>query len=451
MKLGFLGAAGTVTGSKFLLETHDKKILVDCGLFQGLKELRLRNWDKLPVPPSEIDAVLLTHAHIDHSGYLPLLVKNGFRGKIYTSKATRDLCKIMLPDSGYLQEEDAARANRYRYSKHNPALPLYTEQDAEESLKFFEATDFGETLALDDELSFSLHRAGHILGAAMIRVTHAGRSVLFSGDLGRPHDLVMLPPAQIQQADYLVLESTYGNRSHEKTDPAKAIGSIVQKTIRRGGKIVCPAFAVGRAQNLLYYIYMLKQQKKIPDLPVYLDSPMAINVTELLHRHQSEHRLDPDMCRAMCDMATYTRTQEESKAINENNMPCIIISASGMATGGRVLHHLKHLITHERNTVLLAGYQAAGTRGERLLRGEDTLRIHGSDYPVRAEIKHLRSTSAHADDREMIGWLEGFNAPPRKVFLVHGEPDAAASMKRKITRRFGWPVTIAEHLQTEEL
>jgi len=450
MKLQFLGAAGTVTGSKYLLESGGKKILIDCGLFQGRKMLRLRNWDIPPFNPADIDAVLLTHAHIDHSGYLPLLVKNGFKGKIYCSEATRDLCAILLPDSGYLQEEDAERANRYHYTKHHPAMPLYTEADARDALEFFHPVDFGTETWLDDELRFTLHHAGHILGASFIKVMDDNTSILFSGDLGRPHDAVIIPPAHIQQADYLVVESTYGDRAHEKTDPLKTIGHLVNKTIKRGGTLVCPAFAVGRAQSLIYYLHVLKQTNKIPDIPVYLDSPMAINVTELLHKHKSEHRLSPAVCRAMCDMVIYTRKREESKAINEHHMPCVIISASGMATGGRVLHHLKHTLGDERNTILLAGFQAAETRGDRLVRGETEIKIHGEMYPVRAEIQYMRSVSAHADYNEMLEWLEGFNAAPRQVFIVHGEEHAAASLKKKITDKFGWDAHIPEHLETVE-
>lgn len=451
MKLQFLGAAGTVTGSKFLLETAGKKILIDCGLFQGRKNLRLRNWDKPPFNPADIDAVLLTHAHIDHSGYLPLLVKNGFQGEIYCSEATRDLCAIMLPDSGHLQEEDAERANRYHYSKHHPALPLYTKEDGHDALKSFHPVPFGKEIWLDDELRFTLHHAGHILGASFIKVMNDSTSILFSGDLGRPHDPVVIAPAQIQQADYLVVESTYGDRAHEKTDPMKTIRHIVNKTIKRGGSVVCPAFAVGRAQSLIYYLHILKQTKQIPDIPVYLDSPMAINVTELLHRHKNEHRLSADTCRAMCDMVIYTRSREESKAINEQHLPCVIISASGMATGGRVLHHLKNTLGDPRNTILLAGFQAAETRGDRLVRGETEIKIHGEMFPVRAEIRYMRSVSAHADYHEILDWLGGFNAVPRKVFVVHGEENAAAALQKKIVKQYGWDVHVPEHLETTEL
>lgn len=453
MKLTFLGATGTVTGSKYMLEDGGKKFLIDCGLFQGLKELRLRNWDKFPVNPSSIDAVILTHAHIDHSGYLPLLVKNGFSGSVYCSSATADLCNILLPDSGHLHEEDAARANKYGYTKHKPALPLYTQEDAYRALKHIKAVSFGDEHRLSDMLSFRLTHAGHILGAACVSVSDGMTSLTFSGDLGRLHDPVMKPPAQIQQADYLVLESTYGDRLHDKTDPLIQIEKIITKTVARGGTIIIPAFAVGRAQSLMYYIHELKSTGRIPNIPVYLDSPMAISATKLLQEHRAEHRLSKEQCDTVCSSVFYTKTVEQSKEIysKNNGMPAIIISASGMATGGRVLHHLKHFIGDPRNTVLLAGFQAAGTRGARLAHGETEIKIHGHLYPVRAEISMLDNISSHADYSEILEWLGHFREAPRKIFLTHGEPEAATSLKFKIEDRFGWDVEIPEYNQEENL
>jgi metallo-beta-lactamase family protein len=453
MKLTFLGATDTVTGSKYLLEDGNKKFLIDCGLFQGLKDLRLRNWDMPPFDPATIDAVILTHAHIDHSGYLPVLVKNGFKGKIYCSPATADLCDILLPDSGYLQEEDAARANRYGYSKHSPALPLYTQEDAYDALEQIKPVAFGEEYALSDMLSFHLTHAGHILGASCVHITDGQTKLVFSGDLGRPDDAVIKPPAQIQEADYLILESTYGDRLHQKVDPLDQLEDIIKRTIARGGSIVIPAFAVGRAQNLIYYIYQLKQAGRIPaDLPTYLDSPMAINVTKLLQEHNAEHRLSASECEKVCESVIYTKTVEESKAIyNTNNgFPAIIISASGMATGGRVLHHLKAYIGDPRNSVVLAGYQAAGTRGARLAHGETEIKIHGAMFPVRAEIAMLDNISAHGDYQEIMDWLGHFREPPRKVFLTHGEPEASSSFKFKIEDHLGWEVEIPTYGQCEE-
>jgi len=453
MKLTFLGATGTVTGSKYLLKDEQQKILIDCGLFQGLKELRLRNWDKLPVDPSSIDTVILTHAHIDHSGYLPLLVKNGFEGPIYASEATVDLCKILLPDSAYLHEEDAERANRHGYTKHKPALPLYTQEDAQKALERFKVVEFGKDYPLGYPLFFSLSRAGHILGAASIKISDGLTSVVFSGDLGRPDAPVIKAPAQIQETDYLILESTYGDRQHKDTDPLDQLEEIISKTAARGGTVVIPAFAVGRAQSLIYYIHALKKVKRIPNIPVYLDSPMAISVTKLLQQHDAEHRLSPQECDEACASVIYTKTVEQSKEIysKNNGLPTVIISASGMATGGRILHHLKHYIGDERNTVLFAGYQAAGTRGARLVHGETEIKIHGHLYPVRAEISMLDSLSAHADYQDILDWLGHFREQPRKVFLTHGEPEAASSLKFKIEEHLDWRVEIPEYLQEEEL
>lgn len=454
MKLTFLGAAETVTGSKYLIETGDKKFLVDCGLFQGRKDLRQLNWEELPINPASVDAVLLTHAHIDHSGYIPKLVKAGFKGPVYCSEATFDLCKILLPDSGYLQEEDAAAANYHGYTRHSPALPLYTEREARECLQYFKAVELGFPHALGDELSFSLHRAGHILGACSIQVrSDDGTSILFSGDIGRLHNPVMKPPAKMQDADYIVVESTYGDRLHDKDDPTEDIGRIVRETAARSGTVVIPSFAVGRAQAILYHLYVLKSEGKIPkNIPIYLDSPMAISATELLRKHMNDHRLSVEECEAVCSIATYTSTPEESKAINATNgMPKIIISASGMATGGRVLHHLKHYLGNERNTILFPGFQAEGTRGDRLTRGEEVIKIHGQMWPVRAQIVKLDNMSSHADYSEILTWLENFRGPPRKVFITHGELASAQALQQKIEEKFGWETVIPAYMQSEDL
>lgn len=450
MKLTFLGATGTVTGSKYLLEDGDKKFLIDCGLYQGLKELRLRNWEKLPVPPSEIDAVILTHAHMDHSGYLPLFVRDGFKGKIYCTDATFDLCGILLPDGGRIQEADAERANRYGYTKHKPALPLYTEEDAFAALEHFKPLKFGQEYELSEFLNFSFSRAGHILGAACVKISDGQTSIVFSGDLGRPNDPVMKPPAQIEEADYLILESTYGDRLHEKKDVMEQIADIINRTFRRGGIVVIPSFAVGRAQLLMYYIHELIRMEEIPNVPVYLDSPMAINATQQWQENINDHRLDAKKCGEVCRTARYTRTAEESKELDNGPVPAIIISASGMATGGRVLHHIKHYIGDERNTILFAGYQAAGTRGARLVNGEKEIKIHGRMWPVRAEVDNLSTLSAHADYEEIIEWLRGFREQPRKVYLTHGEPEAAAAFKVHIEEALGWNVEIPEYKQTVE-
>ena len=452
MRLTFLGAAGTVTGSKFLLEADGKRYLVDCGLFQGQKELREKNWAPLPLAPRDIEAVLLTHAHIDHSGYIPRLVRDGFDGPVYCSEATADLCAILLPDSGRIQEEDAAAANRYGYAKHTPTLPLYTEAEARAALVPFHPVGYGHPHRLADELTFTLSRAGHILGASFIQLTQdGGPSILFSGDIGRQSSPVTKPPAKMQEADVLVLESTYGDRLHGIEDPAEQIGAVIRRTVSRGGTVVVPAFAVGRTQDLLYYLHVLKRGQRIPDVPLFLDSPMAIDATELLMKHRNEHRLSPNECAAVCAGVRYTRSVEDSKAINASPMPKVIISASGMATGGRVLHHLKNLVGDTRNAVVLAGFQAPGTRGDRLARGEPTLRIHGQDWPVRAEIVQLDTMSAHADYGEILGWLQNFRRPPRKIYITHGEPDAAAAMQGHIAEELGWDAEVARMGQVVEV
>lgn len=451
MQLTFMGATGTVTGSKYLVVSDSKKILIDCGLFQGYKELRLRNWSDLPIDPHKIDAVILTHAHIDHSGYIPLLIKNGFSGKIYCSSATRDLCEILLRDSGHLQEEEARFANEQGYSKHHPALPLYTQEDAENSLQYFHIVNFGDEYQLDDDLSFQLARSGHILGSSFLQIKHHNRRLLFSGDLGRPQDPVMNSPAIIKSTDYLVLESTYGNRLHEAANPIVQLGEVINKTAKRGGSVIIPAFAVGRTQSILYFIYQLKKANKIPNIPVFLDSPMAISATKIFCHYTNEHKLSKQQCFDICAGATYINTVEESKAIDNYQYPIIIISASGMATGGRVLHHIKQFAQDYRNTILFTGYQAGGTRGDRMVKGESEIKIHGQMIPIRAEVIELSNTSAHADYREILAWLKKFAKPPIKVFITHGEPEAAQFLKKTIENELAWKCDIPVYLQMVEL
>lgn len=451
MKITFLGAARTVTGSKYLIEHDQTKILVDCGLFQGLKRLRLRNWDFPPINPQEVNVVILTHAHIDHSGYLPLLVKKGFKGKVFCSEGTFDLCSILLPDSGYLQEEDARRANKYGYTKHHPAVPLYTEKDARRALESFQTVPYGNPTYLGDELHFTLSRAGHILGSSLITLSDGDKSIVFSGDLGRPNDQVMRPPATLEQADYIVIESTYGDRRHGTESPEEALKRIITQTSKNQGTVVIPAFAVGRAQAILYYLYRLKQAKEIPDLPIYLDSPMATNATKLMCKHLKDHRLPKDVCHDVCGIAKYVRTVEESKKIDQSQVPSIIISASGMATGGRILHHLKSFMSDHRNTILFTGYQAPGTRGDRMVKGEKEIKIHGDYHPVRAKVESLSNTSAHADYEEVLDWLGNFKSNPRKVFVTHGEFSAADSLKGKIQKRFNWDVMVPDYMDLEDL
>jgi len=452
MKLTFLGGVGTVTGSKYLLETNTKKVLVDCGLFQGKKEYRVRNWAPLPVSPRAIDAVLVTHAHIDHTGYIPLLVKNGFKGPIYATQATIDLCKILLPDSGYLQEEDARRANRYGYTKHAPALPLYTQEEAVRSLAYFKPVDFGKPLPLFDGLEATWHRAGHILGASFIHCRHDdGTRILFSGDIGRFDDPIMKPPVSIEATDYLVMESTYGNRLHEVSNPMEKIADVINRTVGRGGTVLIPAFAVGRAQAVLYYLSKIKEARPIPDLPIYLDSPMAIDATHIMCNHPHDHHLSREACAMTCQVAKYVNTIDESKWIGSQVFPKVIISASGMATGGRILHHLKALAPDPRNTILLTGYQAAGTRGASILEGKPTIKIHGETVPIQAEVANISELSSHADYEEILAWMKGFHHQPRKVFITHGDPAASLGLKGHIEERLGWPCSIPEYLTVERL
>ncbi len=441
MKLSFLGAAGTVTGSKTLVEHQGKRILVDCGLFQGYKNLRLLNWEALPFDAAELDAVVLTHAHLDHSGVLPLLVRNGYRGPIYATAATVDLCGLLLPDSGHLQEEDAAFANRHKSSRHDPALPLYTEEDARYALKSFRALKPDQIIDLG-AFRMRLRPAGHILGASSVELRTARGSILFSGDLGRPDDPVMRPPSPIEHADYLVVESTYGDRLHEPGDSGAELADIIGRTAARGGVVLVPSFAVGRAQNLLYEIYRLKRAGRIPDLPVFLDSPMAINSMNIYRRHRREHRLSVEDCQGMSGVARMCRTVDEWRALDQLRYPAIIISASGMATGGRVLHHLRSLATDHRNSIVFAGFQAGGTRGARLVAGERTVRIFGEDVRVNAEVVSLAGMSAHADASQLMDWMKTAPRAPRHVFINHGESQAAEALRLGIARELHWDASV---------
>ncbi len=451
LTLSFLGAAGTVTGSRHLLELGSQRILVDCGLFQGLKQLRLRNWAPFPAAPASLTTVVLTHAHLDHTGYLPALVRDGFAGRVHCTDATRDLCGILLPDSAHLQEQDAEFANRHGFSKHKPALPLYRVEDAERALGRLTALPFGRELPIADGARLKLDRAGHILGAALVELEWGGQRVVFSGDLGRYGDPIMPDPAEIESADYLVVESTYGDRRHEAIDPQAALAEIIQRTAARGGTVVIPAFAVGRAQAILFHLHRLKASGRLAGLPIFLDSPMAIDASELLLRHGDDHRLGAAECRAVCNVARYVRSGEESKALTANPVPKIIISASGMATGGRVLHHLKRYAPDPRSSIVFAGYQAAGTRGAAMVAGAQSVKMHGDYVPVRAEVSNLSMLSAHADQREIMRWLKGFRRPPRMTFIVHGEPVAADVLRRQIRDELGWPAHVPELLEKVEL
>lgn len=450
-RLTFLGGVGTVTGSRYLVDAGGARFLVDCGLFQGLKNLRLRNWAPFPVDPRGIAAVVLTHAHLDHSGYLPLLVRNGFAGEVVCTKATRDLCAVLLPDSGHLQEKDAEYANRHGFSKHKPALPLYTQRDAEAALERFAPLAFGQARALGNDARLRLSPAGHILGAAIVELALGRTKLVFTGDLGRSNSPTMVDPQPIAEADYLVVESTYGNRKHDADDPERLLADIVNRTAARGGTVLVPSFAVGRAQAVLYHLFRLRAAKRIVDVPIYLDSPMAISAAGIFCDHLGEHKLSESECRGACDVAHYVRDAEESKALNGNPMPKVIVSASGMATGGRVLHHLKWLAPEPRNAVLFTGFQAAGTRGQAMVSGAASVRIHGQDVPIRAEVRNLDALSAHADADEIIAWLKRFKAPPRTTFVTHGEPLPSETLRRRIQNELGWHCRVPELGESAEL
>jgi metallo-beta-lactamase family protein len=451
MKLTFLGGAETVTGSRFLLEAAGKRVLIDCGLFQGTKNLRRRNWEALPVPPDSIDAVILTHAHIDHCGYLPVLARDGFRGPVYCTPGTADLCEVMLRDSARLQEEEAEFANRHGYSKHDPALPLYTLQDAERALRLIGPREFDAPAALNEQLAFRLLPAGHILGAASVEVSCNGTLVAFSGDLGRPDDPLMRAPSPPARADYLVIESTYGDRLHDALNPEDELADVFARTFARGGVVVMPCFGVGRAQEILYYIARLKEAGRMPGVPVYLDSPMAISVTDLYRRHMREHRLTLSQLHAIDHAAFMTRTLDESKAIAGRRGPKLIIAGSGMAAGGRVLHHLALYASDPRNTIALVGFQAAGTRGAALEAHEPSIKLLGEYVPVHAEIASISSLSAHADYNETLRWLAGMARPPARTFVTHGEPAAADALRRRIAETLGWRCDVPAYLDSFDL
>lgn len=445
--LRFLGATGTVTGSRYFLEANGRRILIDCGLFQGFKQLRRRNWLPFPVRPGSIDAVLLTHAHLDHSGYLPALVRDGFEGPVYCTESTVELCGLLLPDSGHLQEEDAKYAKRKRYSKHADPRPLYTLKDAESAVDSLEAKEFDRRFDLGNGITAEFVPAGHLLGAAQIRIEIDGRSIHFSGDLGRNSDPLMRAPRSLREADVLICESTYGNRKHANIDPEAELAPVINRVCSRGGVIQIPAFAIGRAQGVMYHIARLRKRGEIPYLPVYLNSPMAVDATEIYHNHHEEHHVTWDDCVAMFRLAERVRSVAESKELNTRRGPMIIISASGMLSGGRVLHHLASFGTDPKNAILLSGYQAGGTRGAALVGGARTLRMFGREVEINAEVVQMESFSGHADVDEIMIWLTGAARPPAMTYLTHGEPDAADALRWRIEHELGWHVRAPEHLE----
>jgi metallo-beta-lactamase family protein len=461
-KITFLGAAGTVTGSKYLIEAGGKRLLVDCGLFEGSKELKQRNWEPLPIDPAAIDWVLLTHAHIDHTGYLPRLVRDGFRGPIYSNGATRELCALLLPDSAHLQEEDAHYAARKGYTPHKPPLPLYTVAESQAALAQFREIPRAAAFTISPQFSVRPHDAGHILGSSWLEltITEDGKQtlVVFSGDLGPYDQPILKDPEPPTRADFLLCESTYGDRDHPAGSVPDELADIVNQTAKRGGAIVIPSFAVGRTQTLMFYLRQLEEERRIPRLPTYVDSPMAISVTDIYENHHEDHDLEFTREEGQghhdplnVHEVHMTRAIEDSKKINDVVSPCIIISASGMATGGRILHHLARRLPDSRSAVLLVGYQAEGTGGRALQEGAKYLRIHGEEVPVRARVIEVPQLSAHAGKSELLRWLSGFQAAPRQTFLVHGEPVALSALRDAITGRFHWPVTIPAYQQSFDL
>ncbi|MCF6182783.1 MBL fold metallo-hydrolase [Lutibacter sp.] len=444
MKLTFLGGAGTVTGSKSLLETNYKKLLIDCGLFQGLKELRLKNWEELPINSSEIDAVFLTHAHLDHSGYLPILVKNGYKGKIYCSEATRDLAKIILLDSGKIQEEDAHRANEHHYTKHEKAVPLYDKEDAANTLPHFQTIELNKWFDLDNNIKFKFLNSGHILGSTFILFEINGKTFVFSGDVGRKHPILLNRYEYIENTDYLVIESTYGNRLHEQVNIKDTLLNHILKTYERGGTLIIPTFSVERAQEIIYLLSILKRENKLPKIPIYLDSPMGVNATEVYLNHKNNHILNDDDIQSMLTTVHLVSDVKTSKAIVRDKKQKIVLAGSGMITGGRVLHYLENLISDPKNTVLIVGYQAAGTRGRALISGDHEIKFFGKYHTVRAEVAEITGFSGHADQSELLDWLKHYKNPPTLTFINHGEPHQSQALKTKINNELGWKCTVAK-------
>ncbi len=459
-KITFLGAAGTVTGSKYLVEAGGKKLLVDCGLFQGSRELTDRNWQTLPIDPASIDWAVLTHAHIDHTGYIPRLVKAGFRGPFYCNPATHELCNILLLDSAHLQEEEAQFVQKKGYSQHKPALPLYTVAEAQAALQQFREIPRADTFQISPQFSVRPHDAGHILGSSWLEltITENGKQLLvvFSGDVGRYDQVILKDPESPSRADYLLCESTYGDRDHPAGSPEDALADVINRVAKRGGSVIVPSFAVGRIQTLMYFLNELQAQQRIPNLPVYVDSPMAISVTSLYEAHKEDHDLvfsrEEAAKRDPLNVANVhmTRSVEESKKINSVVAPCIILSASGMATGGRILHHLAKRLPDSRSAVLIVGFQAEATLGRQIEDGAKLVKIFGDMIPVRAEVVDLPQLSAHAGRSELLRWLSGIKAAPKMTFLVHGEPVALQSFRGAIDAQYHWPLTIPVYGQTFE-
>ncbi len=459
MRLQFLGATETVTGSKFHLTNGTHSWLIDCGLYQGLRDLRRRNWNPLPIDPKTVDAVILTHAHIDHSGYLPLFIKNGFEGKVFASEPTMELCRILLPDAGYLQEEEAKFAAKHGFSKHSNPMPLYTYTDAVASLDYFEDLPDRTWVNLADGVRMMFRPAGHILGSRLINISvkepHHKFNVMFVGDIGKYDALIAVDPGPVKSVNYLVLESTYGDRLHQEEDVLARFETIIDRTVERGGKVVIPSFAVGRTQEVLFVLKKLEEAGRLPDVPVFLNSPLAIDATAIYEHFASEHNFFEDVAKP--DQAFHpsrlriVHDAEESKGLNALKEPAIIVSSSGMMTGGRILHHLKAYLPDPKSTLVVTGFQAAGTRGRAILDGAKAVKIHGMPVAIHAEVEFMDSLSAHADYNDIMRWLGGFSEPPKTTFLVHGEPKSSQALKEHIEKTLGWNVVIPKYLEKFEL
>lgn len=456
MKITFLGAVQEVTGSRYLIEHQNTKILVDCGMFQGPWHIARRNLEPFPVDPKSINAIVVTHAHIDHIGYIPVLVKNGFKGAVYCSQGTFALGEVLLVDSGLLQEERAKRSQKDADPDHPPRAALYTVQDAKAALTFFKPVEYDTNITIGS-LHATLIRSGHILGSAFVVISDGTRTLTFSGDLGRPQQFIMKAPPPVEHTDYLVLESTYGGKLHTQsstakiTDSIQALGDVVNATVKKGGVLIIPCFAVGRTEEILYCLYHLRQRNVIPNIPIFLDSPMAIKIAEFFCNYMEEYVISPKFCRDMFKIAAYTRTIEESKALNNLNAPAIIIAGSGMADGGRIPFHFQHFVSDPKNTILFVGFQVPGTSGEALIHGTQKIKIQGEIYAVKSEVKKIETLSAHADSEEVLAWLAHFKEAPKKVFITHGEPESSKALKDNIEKQFKWSVVIPKYGESFEL
>lgn len=450
-QLTFFGGADTVTGSKSLLEYRNRKILVDCGMFQGLKQLRLKNWEPSGIPVSQLDGILLTHAHLDHCGYLPVLVKEGFRGPIHCTGPTKELVEIILKDSAKIQEEEAERANRYGYTIHHPARPLYDLDDVMDCLPLMIPHEYHQWLELGEGIRIQFLNAGHILGSAMIEARMNGQSILFTGDLGTQHPLLLPPPEKVDVADTIVLESTYGDRQHTDGDAKSALQKIIWETYEKDGDLIIPTFAVERAQELLFLLSVLKVENKLPDVPIYLDSPMGVSATAVMLHANEWHMLSHAQIQAMDRVAKLIVDVQSSKKAVADPRPKIVLAGSGMITGGRVLHYLDKGLADPCNTILLVGYQAEGTRGRTLENGAQDLKFFGSYHPVRATIRKMDYLSGHADQRDIMDWLRQFKHPPKNVLINHGEPHASDALRAKIHHELGWNCEVAHMHQTYQI